>query len=118
MRGVIYAIYTFSEKALGIPPLWFFADWKPALREAVELPADFALIAVPAPHVRWRGWFPNDEDMYPAWEKSAVDERYDRVLETMLRLKLNVIDLVDIIDYPSQRRHWTVPAMLMTAAWS
>ena len=102
-RGVIYAIYTFSEKALGIPPLWYFAQWKPARLDALELPADFAFTA-PPPYVRWRAWFPNDEDMYLAWERAAPDERYDRVLETMLRLKLNVIDLGDIIDYPSENR--------------
>lgn len=29
MRGAIYAIYTFSEKFLDVPPLWFFSSWRP-----------------------------------------------------------------------------------------
>lgn len=28
MRGAIYAIYTFSEKFLDVPPLWFFSSWR------------------------------------------------------------------------------------------
>ena len=90
MRGLIYAIYSFSEHVLDVPPLWFFAAWKPVRQSVVELPSDFAM-DFPAPHVRWRGWFPNDKDMYDAWEKNASEEKHDRVLETMLRLKLNVL---------------------------
>ncbi len=103
LRGVIYAIYSFSEHALGIPPLWFFANWKPTRLPAVELPFDFVLNIRP-PHVRWRGWFPNDEDMYAPWEALAANDHFDRILETMLRLKLNIIDLAEIIDYPSTQR--------------
>src|SRR5690606_37897621 len=29
MRGAIYAIYTFSEKILGVPPLWYWNSWVP-----------------------------------------------------------------------------------------
>jgi hypothetical protein len=102
-RGVIYAIYAFSEHVLGIPPLWFFANWQPTRLQTVELPSDFVL-TIPPPHVRWRGWFPNDEDMYATWEALAADEHFDRVLETMLRLKLNILDLGEIIGYPSSDR--------------
>jgi hypothetical protein len=98
-RGVIYAIYTFSEHALGIPPLWYFAQWKPARLKAIELPADFSLF-VPPPHVRWRAWFFNDEDMFVPWEHQTPEEHFDRVLETMLRLKLNTVDLGSLVDYP------------------
>ena len=29
LRGTIYAIYTFSEKILGVPPLHFYCSWIP-----------------------------------------------------------------------------------------
>ncbi len=29
LRGTIYAIYTFSEKILGVPPLHFYSTWIP-----------------------------------------------------------------------------------------
>ncbi len=98
-RGVIYAVYTFSERMLGIPPLWYFADWKPARLKTIELAADFAL-AVPPPHVRWRAWFFNDEDLFVPWERQTPEEHFDRVLETMLRLKLDAVDLGTLADYP------------------
>ncbi len=98
-RGVVYAIYTFSERVLHIPPLWYFADWKPARLRTIDLAADFTL-TVPPPHVRWRAWFFNDEDMFVPWEHQTPEEHFDRVLETMLRLKLNAVDLGTIVDYP------------------
>ena len=27
MRGTIFAIYTFDEKILGVPPLWYWSSW-------------------------------------------------------------------------------------------
>lgn len=53
---------------LGIPPLWYWASWPVARRERIEVPGDFAL-RFAAPHVRWRAWFPNDQDLLTAWEK-------------------------------------------------
>src|SRR4029077_6456012 len=34
MRGTIYAIYTFSEKVLGVPPLWYYSEWKPTIKKS------------------------------------------------------------------------------------
>lgn len=98
-RGVIYAIYTFSERALGVPPLWYFSQWKPTQLKTIELPADFAL-TVPPPQVHWRAWFFNDEDILVPWEHQTPKEHFDRILETMLRLKLNTVDLGSLVDYP------------------
>jgi|GEM_PF-6032021 len=55
-RGVIYAIYSFSDEFLGVPPLWYWADWQPAPRAAIDVPAGTARIFPPA-YVRWRAWF-------------------------------------------------------------
>jgi hypothetical protein len=89
-RGTIYAVYTFSEHFLGIPPLWFWASWKPAHLKAVEVPAGTRL-HFPSPYVRWRAWFPNDQDLLTPW-KARSAENYEAVFETMLRLKMNTFE--------------------------
>ncbi len=39
MRGTIYAIYVFSQKYLGVDPLYYWTDHQPARRASIELPA-------------------------------------------------------------------------------
>lgn len=101
MRGTIYAIYTFSEKFLGVPPLWYFCDWTPEFRDTVEI-ADGYCHAVKSPEVRFRAWFPNDEDLVNPWrEKSWQND--ELWLETMLRLKLNTVEFGPTVTYPDYR---------------
>ena len=90
VRGTIYAIYTFSEHFLGIPPLWLWASWTPARKAAIEIPAGTKLW-FPSPYVRWRAWFPNDEDLLTPW-RARSQENYEAFLETMLRLKINTLE--------------------------
>jgi hypothetical protein len=90
MRGTIYAIYTFSEEFLNIPPLWFWASMEHERLDSVEVPADTRLI-FPEPYVKWRAWFPNDRDLFSPWQHRAP-ENYDAHLETMLRLKMNTLE--------------------------
>jgi hypothetical protein len=90
MRGTIYAIYTFSEQFLGIPPLWFWASWEQERLDSVEIPAD-TRIEFGRPYVRWRAWFPNDRDLLNPWQDRAP-ENYEALFETMLRLKLNTLE--------------------------
>lgn len=87
MRGTIYAIYSFSEQFLGIPPLWIWTFYEPVKRTTVQIPANTYLY-FPEPAVKYRAWFPNDKDLLSPWQvKNAAN--YDAVYETMLRLKLN-----------------------------
>ena len=90
MRGTIYAIYSFSEQVLGVPPLWYWCDWKPELRETIDVPADYDYYQ-PSPTVRYRAWFPNDEDLFVPWRRKSA-ENNEQWLETMLRLKLNTVE--------------------------
>jgi hypothetical protein len=90
VRGTIYAVYSFSERFLGIPPLWFWASWKAAHQEAVVIPAGTRL-SFPSPYVRWRAWFPNDQDLLSPWKGRSAGN-YDAILETMLRLKMNTFE--------------------------
>jgi hypothetical protein len=89
-RGAIYAIYTFSERFLGVPPLWFWSSWRPVGKQSVEVGPGNAL-RFPSPYVRWRAWFPNDEDLLAPW-RARSPENYEAFLETMLRLKMNTLE--------------------------
>ncbi len=98
MRGTIYAIYSFSEKFLGVPPLWYYCSWKPDYKARVTVSADY-LYRCPSPQVRYRAWFPNDTDLFTPWRKLSADND-ERWLETMLRLKLNTVELEGTVTYP------------------
>ena len=90
MRGTIYAIYSFSEQVLGVPPLWYWCDWQPKQQAEITVPDDFDYFQ-PSPTVRYRAWFPNDEDLFVPWRRKSSDNN-ERWLETMLRLKLNTVE--------------------------
>ncbi|MBI4889942.1 MAG: glycosyl hydrolase 115 family protein [Acidobacteria bacterium] len=98
MRGTIYAVYAFSETFLGVPPLWFWTSWEPVRRSSVEVPRGTNIRFGP-PYVRWRAWFPNDEDLLTTW-RARSQENYEAFLETMLRLKMNVLE-GGLMDSPS-----------------
>jgi len=97
VRGTIYAIYSFSEHFLDMPPWWFWASWKPRTMSHIEIPDDTKL-TWKSPQVRWRGWFPNDTDLLSPWIQRDYTAHWDRVLETMLRLKLNLLDVGEFSD--------------------
>lgn len=92
-RGTIYAVYTFSEKILGVPPLWYFSAWQPSFKTSITLPASLN-IKVNAPSVKYRAWFPNDMDLFEPWRRR--DPLHNAMwLEAALRLKLNTIEWFD-----------------------
>ncbi len=90
MRGTIYAIYTFSEKFLGVKPLWFWASQAPLPQASIVIPEATNIVISPA-DVRWRAWFPNDTDLFIPWRERS-QTNYDALYETMLRLKLNCLE--------------------------
>jgi hypothetical protein len=90
MRGTIYAIYTFSERFLGVPPAWFWSSWEPMHKSSVTVSASTELL-FPSPYVHWRTWFPNDTDLLDPWREQSPDN-YEAFMETMLRLKLNTLE--------------------------
>jgi hypothetical protein len=95
-RGAIYAIYSFSDEFLDIPPLWYWADWVPPRREAIDIPAGTNRIFPPA-HVRWRAWLNNDSDFLEPWQKRSAANDH-AMLETVLRLKYNTFEMGGIAD--------------------
>ena len=82
MRGTIYAIYSFSEQVLGVPPLWYWCDIPlPPLggnrrgaerHTTIAVPDDYDYYQ-PSPTVRYRAWFPNDEDLFIPWRRKSTD---------------------------------------------
>ena len=101
MRGTIYAIYTFSELFLEVPPLWYFSSWEPPYKKQVEMQSDFDYFKK-SPQVRYRAWFPNDTDLFTPWRRLSK-ENGELWLETMLRLKLNTVELEATVTYPDYK---------------
>ena len=95
LRGTIYAIYTFSEEVLGVPPLKYWSSWKPDPREKITLPEDYDRF-FKSPQVRYRSLLPGDQDFFNPWRKES--EAHENIwLETALRLKLNTIETYSTI---------------------
>ena len=97
MRGTIFAIYQFSQTYLGMDPMYLWTDKQPEKRSSITLPADFSRV-FPKPVFRYRGFFPNDEDLLTGWRPAAKGEQtgislqtWDNIYETILRLKGNMV---------------------------
>lgn len=101
MRGAIYATYTFSEKFLGVPPLWYFCSWNPERKDSLLVPYDYCYYQK-SPQVRFRAWFPNDTDLLTQW-RTLSNNNNELWLETMLRLKLNTVELEATVTYPNHK---------------
>ncbi len=95
LRGAIYAVYEFSQRFLGVDPLYWWTDHAPARRGAVEVPDGFSLTS--APVWRYRGWFLNDEDLLTGWTPGLRDftgislATWDKIFEAILRLKGDMV---------------------------
>ena len=96
MRGSIFAAYTFSEEVLGVDPWYFWVDKEPAKRKEIKIDASFNR-NFGSPTFKYRGWFINDEDILskfssdPMRENVISLEMYDRIHETILRLRGNMV---------------------------
>ncbi|MCF7975147.1 MAG: glycosyl hydrolase 115 family protein [Phycisphaerae bacterium] len=96
LRGTIYAMYTFSEQVLGVPPLHVWCSWVPVKKETVAIPGDFNLY-YRSPQVRYRSLLPGDQDFFNPWKKRSA-ENQNVWLETALRLKLNTVETYSTIE--------------------
>lgn len=95
LRGTIYAIYTFSEEILGVPPLKYWCSWIPDKRDEVKVSADYN-IYFKSPQVRYRSILPGDQDFFMPWKRLS-EENNNIWLETALRLKLNTVEAYSTI---------------------
>lgn len=116
--GTVYGIYAFATKCLNIQPVYRLVDLFPAQKESLEL-EEIEFSSAPR-QVQFRGWFINDEDLLSELKISGgvrdIDYEFykdiidvdvlDMVLETALRLEINMIipaSLVDI-DNPDEEK--------------
>ncbi|MBA7530594.1 hypothetical protein ES705_22803 [subsurface metagenome] len=94
-RGAIYAIYTFSEEVLGVPPLKYWCSWKPEEKNAIRIRSDLD-IYYRTPQVRYRSLLPGDQDFFTPWRRLSKEN--DNIwLETALRLKINTVETYSTI---------------------
>jgi hypothetical protein len=113
MRGAIYAAYALSEEILGVDPWYYWTDHEPAARREIEVPANFEKKSG-SPTFRYRGWFINDEDLLagfapdPLRENVYSLEMLDRICETLLRLRGNMI-VPATFAFPDEKC-WDLPA--------
>ena len=116
--GTVYGVYAFATKCLQIQPVYRLVDLFPAQKESLEL-EEIEFSSAPK-QVRFRGWFINDEDLLSELKisggvrdidydfyKDVIDvDVLDMILETALRLEMNMIipaSLVDI-DNPDEEK--------------
>jgi len=113
VRGTIFGVYDFAEKHLGVDPIANWTGMPAARRDRVIVTEGGASSAGPA--FRFRGWFLNDEDLITGWKpgvgrrrlvhyyfhRPIADEVYERVFETALRLRCNLIIPGSYIDLES-----------------
>lgn len=102
-RGTIFGVYEAASRYLGVDPI---ANWTglPAARRKRVAVSDGGVVEA-GPAFRFRGWFLNDEDLITGWRLSAERRRlvhyyfhlpiapevYEKVFETALRLRCNVL---------------------------
>lgn len=106
--GATWAVYRACELDLGVEPLHAWTHRPPVRRDAVELRARQA----EAPAVALRGFFLNDEDLlsewrggggerridYPFYRQIIAPEVLDRVLDAVVRLRLNLVIPASFVD--------------------
>jgi hypothetical protein len=94
--GLIHAIYTVSEKILGVSPFYFYNDIMPERKEQIPL-AEGTDLSHGSPAFKYRGFFVNNEDMITGsfpdpMRENFVDLYYfEKYCELILRLHGNMI---------------------------
>ena len=116
-RGAMHGVYYLSREVLGIDPCYRFTGAAPARIDALSL--EEGCIAGGPKGYRFRGWFLNDEDLlsdwkdgggprhidYPYYDQVVHPDALEAVLETALRLGINLIipaSFVDIHNPPEE----------------
>ena len=108
--GTMWGIYTFSEKVLGISPCYLFNDFPIEKHRCLQI-EDLRIEEAPQ-RVGFRGFFINDEDLltewkegggprhmdYPFYATTVAPSVMDMVVETALRLKINLIIPASFLD--------------------
>ena len=95
-RGTVFGIYTFCEQVLGIDPMYVFTDSVPKKQKQITFKPEDAYVSK-KPTFENRGWFINDEELHDGMHRDPLGgnvismEWMDKILETLLRTKGNMI---------------------------
>jgi hypothetical protein len=106
-RAEVYAAYAFSERVLGVEPMWWWVDSEPVYKGTLVLREEDVAVEFGAPVFHWRGWFPNDEDLLGNWKPDPLGqsmfstETWNRIAEALLRLKGNLI-IAGTVSFPDE----------------
>lgn len=96
-RGTAFGVFELSRR-LGVSPLCWWADVKPAKKKNLYVQAGQSVVQ--SPSVKYRGIFINDEDWgIQPWAAKMMDtdvkdigpKTYTKIFELLLRLKANYI---------------------------
>ncbi|WP_370963105.1 glycosyl hydrolase 115 family protein [Amycolatopsis sp. cg9] len=101
-RGVIYGVYEVSRR-IGVSPWYWWADVPPRRSAELHLPGE--RFSLGTPHVKYRGFFVNDENPAlgtwapeyfgpghaPGFPNGFNHLFYAKVFETLLRLRANYL---------------------------
>lgn len=101
-RGVIYGVYEISRR-IGVSPWYWWADVPPSRSPELHLPGE--RFSLGTPHVKYRGFFINDENpalgtwapayfgpgKAPGFPGGFNHLFFAKVFETMLRLRANYL---------------------------
>ncbi|MEJ5995702.1 glycosyl hydrolase 115 family protein [Pedobacter sp. Du54] len=96
-RGTAFGVFELSRR-LGVSPLYWWADVKPAHKNSLFVSSGENIVGPPS--VKYRGIFINDEDWgIQPWAAKKMDtdvkdlgpKAYSKVFELLLRLKANYI---------------------------
>ncbi|WP_243734892.1 glycosyl hydrolase 115 family protein [Paenibacillus turpanensis] len=106
--GILYGVLEFSKTFLDIQPFWFWADQTIARRNEIEIPCQ--PYDAPAPKVRYRGWFVNDEVCLIGWKEPYPPSRevWEPVFEALLRCGGNMV--IPGTDLPRHGIHYDLAA--------
>ncbi len=108
--GTMWGIYTFSEKFLGVDPCYLFNDLAIVKKSAMKMPETH--IVDKPDGFGFRGVFINDEDLLQGWKDgggarlvgggyyyvTVAKSVIEKVVETVLRLKLNLVIPATFVD--------------------
>ena len=118
--GTMWGIYTFSKEYLGIEPTYLFSD--AAIKKHGRIVLDEGTLSDYPRTYRFRGWFINDEDLLTSLDRSAghrdklkinhyhiiSPDVLGMVVETALRLRMNLIIPASHIDITNPAEEMTV----------
>ncbi len=121
--GTVFGIYAFAKSCLGVLPIYRLTDLFPAERETLLLEEESFRSA--KRETRFRGWFLNDEDLLTDWKisggvrhidypfyKNVMDPAVlDIILETALRMEINLVIPSSFIDIDNPAEEALVSAV-------